>query len=148
MEEERKEGGQGEFYLTLTAMVMWQAWQSKAFHHATPYQRQSSLLPYTHTLPWSMHIPQPHPASLPPVSSIPATLCLSVQDNPSPDPQIPSLSKKMFPKAWIAGSRTLRAGTKGKGCTHADEMRYTRTSKLIRHGDAPNTQMTASVFHR
>lgn len=50
MEEDRKKGGLREFYLTLTALVIWQAWQSKAFYHATPYQGQSSLLPYTHAL--------------------------------------------------------------------------------------------------
>ena len=87
--------------------------------------------PAEHTHTHTPAVPQPHPASQPPISSLPATLRLSVQDNPSPTPQIPSLSKKIFPRAWIAGSRTLRAGTKGKGAAHMQMRRDTHTHQNL-----------------
>lgn len=120
--EERKEGGQREYYLTLTALVTRQAWQSKAFHYAL--RLGTIFLAALHTHPPAEHThtaPQPLSASLPPVSS----LCLSVLGNPSPTSQIPSLSKKIFPRAWIAGSHMLRAGTKGKRTAHMQMRRDT-----------------------
>lgn len=90
---------------------------------------------HTHQL-YLIPIPPPYlpsPPSLPP--------SVSVQDNPSPNPQIPSLSKKILPRARIAGSHMLRARTKGKGSAHMQMRRDTYTQ-------TPKTHMTASAFHR
>lgn len=80
---------------------------------------------HTHTHTYQLYLtPSCLPAA---VSSLPATLHLSVQDNPSPTPQIPSLSKKIFPRAWIAGSHMLRSRTIGKGAAHMQMRRDTHT---------------------
>lgn len=64
---------------------------------------------------------------LPPYHPSPPSPPPSVLDNPSPTSQIPSLSKKIFPRAWITGSHMLRAGTKGKCTAHMQMRQDTNT---------------------
>lgn len=128
----RKEGR--AFYLTLTASVIWQLWQSKAFHHATPYQGQSSLLP-SHTPYCRAHTHQLYltPPSLPPCVSLYRIIL-------PPPPQIPSLNKEIFLRAWIAGVTCCALAQKPKTLHTCrwDEM-HTNTPKLLRHEDADNS---------
>lgn len=144
--KKEKGGGQREFYQTFTALVIWQAWQSKAFHHATPYQRQSSCC-LTHTTA----VPQSHPSPLPPISSLPATLWLSVQDNPSPTPKYHRSVKRYFQgpgslavTCWVSAQKAKALHTCRWHKTHTN----TLTPELIRHWYSPQMQMEASAFHR
>lgn len=104
------------------------------------------LLPHTHNNCTSVSsFPSP------PISSLPATLWLSVQDYPSPTPKYHRSVKRYFQgpgslavTCWVSAQKAKALHTCRWDKIHTN----TLTPELIRHWYSPQMQIEASAFHR
>lgn len=87
----------------------------------------------------------------PPISSLPATLWLSVQDYPSPTPKYHRSVKRYFQgpgslavTCWVSAQKAKALHTCRWDKIHTN----TLTPELIRHWYSPQMQIEASAFHR